>query len=198
MAPLPLIRTLAAVTAELPEARLRVDLHTDAHDPGALAHALEVVAVLRGLAAEGAVDLREHDRFDADALWAFLSSLDLIGAPAHLRHWLSGPPKPPGGPNRNTRASRPGSSAAWVSPSIRRPPRGRQEGFVEVIAETLQAPDDGDSLCPALGDFSGFLGIAGGPRIGVGAGRGRSDRQYGVPGPAGDDFCRGIVDTRGG
>ncbi|MFE1788349.1 glycosyltransferase family 1 protein [Streptomyces sp. NPDC059525] len=81
MAPLPVIRALAAVTAELPDGRLRVDIHTDTHEPGARAHAPEVVAGLAELAAEGTVDLRVHDYFDDDALWEYLSSLDLSVLP---------------------------------------------------------------------------------------------------------------------
>ncbi|WP_234331962.1 glycosyltransferase family 1 protein [Streptomyces sp. NRRL S-87] len=81
MAPLPVIRALARISAELPDAQLRVDIHTDTHDPGARAHAPEVVAGLAELAASGAVDLRVHDYFDDDALWAYLSSLDLSVLP---------------------------------------------------------------------------------------------------------------------
>ncbi|MFI1808857.1 glycosyltransferase family 1 protein [Streptomyces sp. NPDC020422] len=81
MAPLPVVRALAAITAELPDARLRVDIHTDTHDPAAHAHAPDVVAGLTELAAAGAVDLRVHDYFDDDALWAYLRSLDLSVLP---------------------------------------------------------------------------------------------------------------------
>ncbi|MER7760976.1 glycosyltransferase family 1 protein [Streptomyces sp. NPDC097619] len=81
MAPLPVIRTLAAITADLPDARLRVDVHTDTHDPAAPAHAPELVAELAELATTGAVDLRVHDYFDDDALWDYLGALDLSVLP---------------------------------------------------------------------------------------------------------------------
>ncbi|MER5204133.1 glycosyltransferase family 1 protein [Streptomyces sp. NPDC002825] len=81
MAPLPVVRALARITTSLPDARLRVDIHHDTHDPVAHAYAPEVVTGLAELASTGSVDLRVHDYFDDGELWTYLSSLDLSVLP---------------------------------------------------------------------------------------------------------------------
>ncbi|MFJ4880488.1 glycosyltransferase family 1 protein [Streptomyces sp. NPDC088745] len=81
MALLPVLEVLTAAVGELPDAVLQVNLHREAADPGAHAHAPEVVAELRALAAAGRIVLREHDYFDDDQLWDYLSSLDLSVLP---------------------------------------------------------------------------------------------------------------------
>ncbi|WP_306463755.1 glycosyltransferase family 1 protein, partial [Streptomyces sp. WAC07061] len=81
MAPLPVIRALAGITQTLPRARLRVDIHHDAHDPAARAYAPDVMAGLGSLAASGLLDLRVHDYFDDGDLWTYLRSLDLSVLP---------------------------------------------------------------------------------------------------------------------
>ncbi|MFJ6940160.1 glycosyltransferase family 1 protein [Streptomyces sp. NPDC101132] len=81
MAPLPVVAALARITAALPDAVLRVDIHPDTHDPGSRAHDPEVVAGLHALAAHDRLDLRVHDYFDDDTLWTYLQSLDLSVLP---------------------------------------------------------------------------------------------------------------------
>ncbi|MEU5216904.1 glycosyltransferase family 1 protein [Streptomyces sp. NPDC020807] len=81
MAPLDVARALAAITAGLRGARLRVDMHHDTRDPAAHAYSPELVAGLDALARDGLLDLRVHDYFDDDALWAYLRSLDLSVPP---------------------------------------------------------------------------------------------------------------------
>ncbi|MFJ3223501.1 glycosyltransferase [Streptomyces sp. NPDC086783] len=81
MRPLPVIRALADLVADLPGARLRVDIHTETADPGAHAYAPETLAALRSLADAGRVDLHVHDYFDDAELWRYLRSLDLSVLP---------------------------------------------------------------------------------------------------------------------
>ncbi|MFC8270625.1 glycosyltransferase [Streptomyces cinereoruber] len=81
MAVLPVVRVLAETLAELPEADLVVNVHHEVGDPGAHAHAPDVLDELRALEARGLLHLHVHDYFDDDALWDYLSGLDLSVLP---------------------------------------------------------------------------------------------------------------------
>ena len=73
---------LAETVGDLPGARLQINVHHEIFDPGAHCHAPEVGAGLRRLAAASpAVELREHDYFSEDELWAYLSGLDVSVLP---------------------------------------------------------------------------------------------------------------------
>ncbi|GHH36245.1 glycosyltransferase [Streptomyces candidus] len=78
---LPVVRVLAEAVADLPDAQLQVNIHHEVGDPAAHAHAPEVMAELRTLADAGRLRLEEHDYFDDDELWDYLSSLDLSVLP---------------------------------------------------------------------------------------------------------------------
>lgn len=81
MAPLPVIRALAEVVAVLPGARLRVDIHHDVFDPDGSRHDRGLAAYLADAAASGQVELRVHDCFSDEQLWAYLESLDVSVLP---------------------------------------------------------------------------------------------------------------------
>ncbi|MCS0638433.1 glycosyltransferase family 1 protein [Streptomyces sp. LP05-1] len=81
MAVLPVVRVLAETLAGLPGAELLVNIHREAGDPAAHAHAPEVLAELEGLAGRGLLTLRVHDYFDDDQLWEYLGGLDLSVLP---------------------------------------------------------------------------------------------------------------------
>jgi hypothetical protein len=73
---------LAAATAELPGARLRIDVHDEVFTPGAHFHAPEVGAQLVRLATESAhVELRRHPYFSDDELWSYFLDLDVSVLP---------------------------------------------------------------------------------------------------------------------
>ncbi|MFH8990341.1 glycosyltransferase [Streptomyces sp. NPDC017940] len=81
MSLLPVVRTLAGTTAELPDAELHVNIHHEVGDPQAHAYAPDVLSELRSLADSGALRLHEHDYFDDDQLWDYLTGLDLSVLP---------------------------------------------------------------------------------------------------------------------
>ncbi|MFD3566968.1 glycosyltransferase family 1 protein [Streptomyces sp. NPDC058667] len=81
MAVLPVVRVLAETLAELPDSDLQVNIHREVGDPGAHAYAPAVLDELRALAARGLLHLHEHDYLDDDALWDYLSGLDLSVLP---------------------------------------------------------------------------------------------------------------------
>jgi hypothetical protein len=81
MAPLPVIRALAEVVAALPGGKLRVDIHHDVFDPDGLRHDRELVGYLSCAAARAEIDLRVHDCFSDEELWAYLESLDVSVLP---------------------------------------------------------------------------------------------------------------------
>ncbi|MFJ4338414.1 glycosyltransferase family 1 protein [Streptomyces sp. NPDC088915] len=81
MSLLPVVRTLAAAVADLPEAELHVNVHHDVDDPDAHAYAPDVSAELRALAEAGRLRLHAHDYFDDDQLWDYLTGLDLSVLP---------------------------------------------------------------------------------------------------------------------
>jgi glycosyltransferase involved in cell wall biosynthesis len=81
MAPLLVIRALAEVVAALPGGKLRVDIHHDVFDPGSLRHDRELAGYLSCTAARAEIDLRVHDCFSDEELWAYLESLDVSVLP---------------------------------------------------------------------------------------------------------------------
>jgi glycosyltransferase involved in cell wall biosynthesis len=81
MEPLPVVRTLAGAVEPLPDARLRVDVHTDVMTPGFPRHDPVVADTLRRLAERPYVDLRVHDYFSDDELWDYFQAVDLSVLP---------------------------------------------------------------------------------------------------------------------
>lgn len=81
MAPLPVIDVLCEVVAGLPDARLRVDIHTEVVEPGGHRHDPDVVSTLRRWHDEGRLSLHVHDFFTDAELWRYLSDLDLSVLP---------------------------------------------------------------------------------------------------------------------
>ncbi|MGA8209335.1 MAG: glycosyltransferase family 1 protein [Nocardioidaceae bacterium] len=79
--PLPVVETLAKAVADLPGARLRVDVHADVVTEGYPRHDREVAWRLRALADAGPVDLHVHDFFSDAELWDYLISLDVSVLP---------------------------------------------------------------------------------------------------------------------
>ncbi len=71
---------LAEAVAELPDARLQINLHHEVFEPGSHFHDPVTGAGLRQLAGER-VEVREHDYFSDDELWAYLSGLDVSVLP---------------------------------------------------------------------------------------------------------------------
>jgi hypothetical protein len=73
---------LAATVAELPGARLRIDIHHEVFDPDARAYRPEVGDAVRALASESdCVELREHDYFSDAELWEYLFAIDVSVLP---------------------------------------------------------------------------------------------------------------------
>jgi glycosyltransferase involved in cell wall biosynthesis len=81
MAPLPVVEALCAVVADLPDARLRVDIHNEVVDPGGHRHDPETIAALRRWHDAGRLSLHVHDFFTDAELWRYLSDLDLSVLP---------------------------------------------------------------------------------------------------------------------
>ncbi|MEV6781002.1 glycosyltransferase family 1 protein [Streptomyces sp. NPDC051098] len=81
MRPLSVIHALAEIIEQLPDASLRVDIHTETGNPDAYAYAPHTLEALRSLADDGLIDLRIHDYFDDTQLWDYLRSLDLSVLP---------------------------------------------------------------------------------------------------------------------
>jgi Glycosyltransferase Family 4 len=81
MAPLPVIRVLAAVVPALPGGRLQVNIHHDVFDPDGLRHDPELAGYLGAAAGRGELDLRVHDCFSDEELWSYLESLDVSVLP---------------------------------------------------------------------------------------------------------------------
>lgn len=74
---LPVLRSLLEAVALLPQAVLRVDVHTEALDPAFPRHDAGLAQELCAAATEGALDLHVHDRFDDAGLIAYLRELDV-------------------------------------------------------------------------------------------------------------------------
>jgi hypothetical protein len=73
---------LAGAVAELPGARLQINVHDEVFDPANHWYAPDVGERLRGLArSHDQVELVEHSYFDDDQLWDYLASLDVSVLP---------------------------------------------------------------------------------------------------------------------
>jgi Glycosyltransferase Family 4 len=73
---------LATAVAELPGARLRIDIHDEVFTPGGYFHAPEAGAYLERLARERPhVELRRHAYFTDDELWSYFLELDVSVLP---------------------------------------------------------------------------------------------------------------------
>ncbi|WP_253943917.1 glycosyltransferase [Nocardioides marmotae] len=81
MAPMTILPTLVETVAALPGAVLQVDAHHDVMDEDGPRRDNRLATYLRGLEADGLVDLRVHDYFSDAELWAYLSSLDVSVLP---------------------------------------------------------------------------------------------------------------------
>jgi hypothetical protein len=81
MAPLPVIDVLCDVVADLPDARVRVDIHREVVDPAGHRHDPEVLAALRNWEDAGRLSLHVHDFFTDAELWRYLADLDLSVLP---------------------------------------------------------------------------------------------------------------------
>ena len=81
MHPHPLVPTLVDAVAELPGAVLQVDAHRDVLAADGARLDAELATMLRGYADRGLLDLRVHDYFTDDELWAYLASLDVSVLP---------------------------------------------------------------------------------------------------------------------
>ncbi|MEV7428430.1 MULTISPECIES: glycosyltransferase family 1 protein [unclassified Nocardioides] len=81
MAPMTILPALVDTVASLPGAVLQVDAHRDVLDDDGARRDDRLATYLRGLEADGLVDLRVHDYFTDDELWAYLASLDVSVLP---------------------------------------------------------------------------------------------------------------------
>jgi hypothetical protein len=81
MDPLPLIDALTEALPGMPDARLRVDVHTDVMTAGFDRHDAELSGHLTSLAGHGLIDLKVHDYFTDDELWDYLHGLDVSVLP---------------------------------------------------------------------------------------------------------------------
>ncbi|MGH3877822.1 MAG: glycosyltransferase [Actinophytocola sp.] len=81
MAPLPVVDVLCDVVADLPDARLRVDIHHEVVDPAGNRHDPDVIAALRAWHDAGRLSLHIHDFFTDAELWRYLADLDLSVLP---------------------------------------------------------------------------------------------------------------------
>ena len=80
MALLPVVRVVADAVADL-DAVVRVDIHCEVQKPGTHAYAPQVMSELAALRDRGLIDLRVHDYFDDQQLYAYLRSLDVSVLP---------------------------------------------------------------------------------------------------------------------
>ena len=81
MEPLALVDGVVEALASMPGAVLRVDAHTDVMTEGFARHDAGLAAHLTALADDGLLDLRVHDYFSDDELWAYLQGLDVSVLP---------------------------------------------------------------------------------------------------------------------
>lgn len=77
MDPVAIVGALTDLVAELPGARLRVDLHDEVLDSESYWHNPEIAEALRTLADERAIDLHVHPYFSDAELWDYLAALDV-------------------------------------------------------------------------------------------------------------------------
>ncbi len=81
MNPLPVLRALTEIVAELPGAVLQVNGHTDVLHAAGERYDRPLAEFLDGAAAAGLLELHVHDFLDDDALWAYLAALDVSVLP---------------------------------------------------------------------------------------------------------------------
>jgi glycosyltransferase involved in cell wall biosynthesis len=81
MNPEPVIRALIDTLADIPGAVLQVDGHPDVLDENGIRYDAGLSKLLKQASAANMIDLRIHDFFDDDALWEYLSSLDVSVLP---------------------------------------------------------------------------------------------------------------------
>ena len=81
MHPHPLLPVLVDTVRDLPGAVLQVNGHRDVLLPGGARYDAALAEALQHHAARGEVDLRIHDFLDDDALWTYLTSLDVSVLP---------------------------------------------------------------------------------------------------------------------
>ena len=81
MAPLRILPTLVETVAGLPGAVLQVNAHHDVMDADGRRRDDELATYLHRSAADGDLDLQVHDFLPDDALWSYLSSLDVSVLP---------------------------------------------------------------------------------------------------------------------
>ncbi|GAB3446705.1 hypothetical protein GCM10027517_29330 [Phycicoccus ginsengisoli] len=81
MEPLALVDGMVGALGDLPGAVLHIDAHTDVMTEGFARHDPVLAAHLTALAEDGRVDLRVHDYFSDDELWAYLQGLDVSVLP---------------------------------------------------------------------------------------------------------------------
>ncbi|MEP7089718.1 MAG: glycosyltransferase [Nocardioidaceae bacterium] len=77
----PVLDVLARVVATLPDARLRVDVHTDVVTPGFPRYDAGLAERLRAGERRGLFELAVHDFFTDDELWDYFEGLDLSVLP---------------------------------------------------------------------------------------------------------------------
>jgi glycosyltransferase involved in cell wall biosynthesis len=81
MHPHPVVPTLVEALRDLPGAVLQVNGHRDVLEEGGARYDAELAAILHDYADRGLLDLRVHDYFTDDELWAYLASLDVSVLP---------------------------------------------------------------------------------------------------------------------
>lgn len=81
MHPHALLPTLVDAVGELPHAMLQVNGHRDVLEKSGARYDAELAGMLRTYADRGLLDLRVHDYFTDDELWAYVSSLDVSVLP---------------------------------------------------------------------------------------------------------------------
>jgi glycosyltransferase involved in cell wall biosynthesis len=79
--PLPVVECIVEALPEIPGARLRVDAHTDVVTPTYDRYEPLLAGRLRDLARDGLLELRVHDYFTDEELWAYLQGLDVSVLP---------------------------------------------------------------------------------------------------------------------
>ena len=75
--PLAVLDTIVTAAAGLPDTHVRVDLDSNAFDPGADQRTADHAAIISDYATAHGVDLRIHDRFDDNELWRYLTEIDV-------------------------------------------------------------------------------------------------------------------------
>jgi glycosyltransferase involved in cell wall biosynthesis len=81
MDPLAVLRVLTQTLRGLPNAELRVDVHTDVMDPCSVNHDSRLVQFLYAAEASRDLSLYVHDYFSDDELWTYLAALDVSVLP---------------------------------------------------------------------------------------------------------------------